>query len=97
MDSSIIIISCLDNKPGELYKVENLEKDLREGILEIHEPILDKCKPIALNLSRLILQSFSVLRLMKKRKGRIELHDGFYEKLITKFPVTMGKIFIKGC
>jgi 5-formyltetrahydrofolate cyclo-ligase len=104
VSSSNIITYCLDYKkiivlPAfepqkfriRLFKIDNIEKDLKSGPRGILEPDTARCKPVPIEcLDIAIIPGIA----FDEKGGRIGSGEGYYDRFIPKLPITTRKVSI---
>jgi 5-formyltetrahydrofolate cyclo-ligase len=104
VSSSNIITYCLDYRkiivlPAfdpqkfriRLFKIDNIEKDLKPGTRGILEPDTARCKPVPVEcLDIAIIPGIA----FDEKGGRIGSGEGYYDRFIPKLPITTRKVSI---
>jgi 5-formyltetrahydrofolate cyclo-ligase len=88
-----IILPLVDREKNKttLYKIENLEEDLRLGANDCYEPDPEKCKAVpAEQIDIAIVPGLA----FDEKGGRIGIVDNFYDRFISRLPVTTRKVAI---
>lgn len=88
-----IVLPLIDreNNKTTLYKVENIKEDLRKGPDDTLEPDPDRCKavpPEQIDIAIVPGLAFD------EKGGRIGIVDNFYDKFISRLPMTTRKVAI---
>lgn len=88
-----IILPLIDREKNKttLYKIENLKEDVRMGPHDYYEPDPDRCKAVpAEQIDIAIIPGLA----FDEKGGRIGIIDNFYDKFISRLPVTTRKVAI---
>jgi 5-formyltetrahydrofolate cyclo-ligase len=80
-----------DNNGTRLYKISDIEKDLRPGPNNILEPDPERCKPVLIDdVDIAIIPGIA----FDEKGGRLGIGNGRYDRIISKLPITARKV---GC
>jgi 5-formyltetrahydrofolate cyclo-ligase len=74
-----------------LFKIDNIEKDLKPGSRGMLEPDTARCKPVpveCLDIAIIPVIAFD------EKGGRIGSGEGYYDRFIPKLPITTRKVSI---
>ncbi len=78
-----------ENNGTRLYKISDIEKDLRPGPNNILEPNPDRCKAVPIDdVDIAIIPGIA----FDEKGGRIGLGNGRYDRIISKLPATARKV-----
>lgn len=87
----IIVLPAFDQASHamELYKIDDLDKDLVQGPRGNLEPNTKRCKPVPIDcLDIAIVPGIA----MDEKGGRIGQGNGYYDRLIPDLPITTRKV-----
>jgi 5-formyltetrahydrofolate cyclo-ligase len=74
-----------------LFKIDNIEKDLKPGSRGMLEPDTARCKPVPVEcLDIAIIPGIA----FDEKGGRIGSGEGYYDRFIPKLPITTRKVSI---
>jgi 5-formyltetrahydrofolate cyclo-ligase len=91
MYNKIIVLPLFDpdTRKARLFKVDDVEKDLIQGIRGNYEPNPKRCKTVPLDcLDIAIIPGLA----MDEKGGRVGVGKGHYDHLIPELPVTTRKV-----
>jgi 5-formyltetrahydrofolate cyclo-ligase len=91
MYNKIIVLPAFDpeNRKAQLFKVDDIEKDLVQGPRGNFEPNPKRCKPVPLDcLDIAIIPGLA----MDEKGGRVGVGKGHYDLLIPELPITTRKV-----
>ena len=78
-----------ENNGTRLYKISDIEKDLKPGANNILEPNPDRCKPVPIDdVDIAIIPGIA----FDEKGGRLGLGNGRYDRIISKLPATARKV-----
>ena len=78
-----------ENNGTKLYKISDIEKDLKPGPNNILEPDPDRCKPVPIvNVDIAIIPGIA----FDEKGGRLGIGNGRYDRIISKLPATARKV-----
>ena len=78
-----------DGNGTRLYKISDIEKDLRIGPANILEPDPDRCKPVPIDdVDIAIIPGIA----FDEKGGRLGIGNGRYDRIISKLPITARKV-----
>ena len=78
-----------ENNGTKLYKISDVEKDLKPGPDNILEPDPDRCKPVPIDdVDIAIIPGIA----FDEKGGRLGIGNGRYDRIISKLPVTARKV-----
>jgi 5-formyltetrahydrofolate cyclo-ligase len=89
----IIVLPAFDPQKFRirLFKIDNIEKDLKPGTRGILEPDTTRCKPVPVEcLDIAIIPGIA----FDEKGGRIGSGEGYYDRFIPKLPITTRKVSI---
>jgi 5-formyltetrahydrofolate cyclo-ligase len=89
----IIVLPAFDPQKYRirLFKIDNIEKDLKPGTRGILEPDTARCKPVPVEcLDIAIIPGIA----FDEKGGRIGSGEGYYDRFIPKLPITTRKVSI---
>jgi 5-formyltetrahydrofolate cyclo-ligase len=89
----IIVLPAFDPQKFRirLFKIDNIEKDLKPGSRGILEPDTSRCKPVPVEcLDIAIIPGIA----FDEKGGRIGSGEGYYDRFIPKLPITTRKVSI---
>lgn len=88
-----IILPLVDREKNKttLYKVENLDEDMKPGADGVLEPDPERCKAVPADQIDIAIVPGLVF---DEKGGRIGVVDNFYDKFISRLPVTTRKVAI---
>ncbi len=89
----IIVLPAFDSQKFRirLFKIDNIEKDLKPGIRGMLEPDTARCKPVPVEcLDIAIIPGIA----FDEKGGRIGSGEGYYDRFIPKLPITTRKVSI---
>jgi len=89
----IIVLPSFDPQKFRirLYKIDNIEKDLKPGPRGMLEPDTARCKPVPVEcLDIAIIPGIA----FDEKGGRIGSGEGYYDRFIPKLPITTRKVSI---
>lgn len=89
----IVVLPLFDkeNNKTTLYKIDSLENDLKPGAHKIPEPDPSRCKAVPIEqIDIAIIPGIA----FDEKGGRIGVGDNFYDKFVTKLPMTTRKVAI---
>ena len=73
----------------KLMKIDNIDKDLKQGAEGILEPDAQRCKTVPIeSIDIAIVPGIA----FDEKGGRIGSGDGYYDRLIPKLPITTRKV-----
>lgn len=73
----------------KLYKVSNIDTDLRPGPFNILEPDPDRCKPVPIDdIDIAIIPGIA----FDEKGGRLGIGSGRYDRIMSRLPVTARKV-----
>ena len=73
----------------KLYKVTNIDTDLRPGPFNILEPDPDRCKPVPIDdIDIAIIPGIA----FDEKGGRLGIGSGRYDRIMSRLPITARKI-----
>ncbi len=88
-----IILPLVDRDKSRttLYKIENLNEDLRIGPNDVLEPDPERCKPVPPDqIDIAVVPGLA----FDEKGGRIGILDNFYDRFIARLPMTTRKVAI---
>lgn len=78
-----------DNGGPKLYKVANIEKDLKPGPNSVLEPDPGRCKPISWDdIDIAVIPGIA----FDEKGGRLGIGSGRYDRLMTRLPLTARRV-----
>jgi len=78
-----------ENNGTKLYKISDIEKDLKPGPNNILQPDPDRCKPVPIDAVDIaIIPGIA----FDEKGGRLGIGSGRYDKIISKLPATARKV-----
>ncbi|MBC2713835.1 MAG: 5-formyltetrahydrofolate cyclo-ligase [Desulfobacteraceae bacterium] len=78
-----------ENNGTRLYKINDIEKDLKPGPNNILEPDPNRCKPVPIDdVDIAIIPGIA----FDEKGGRLGIGNGRYDRIISKLPVTARKV-----
>jgi len=78
-----------DNNGTRLYRISDIEKDLKPGPNNILEPDPDRCKPVPIDdVDIAIIPGIA----FDEKGGRLGIGNGRYDRIISKLPITARKV-----
>jgi len=89
----IIVLPAFDSQKFRirLFKIDNIEKDLKPGSRGMLEPDTSRCKPVPVEcLDIAIIPGIA----FDEKGGRIGSGEGYYDRFIPKLPITTRKVSI---
>ncbi len=89
----IIVLPAFDPQKLRirLFKIDNREKDLKQGSRGILEPDTARCKPVPVEcLDIAVIPGIA----FDEKGGRIGSGEGYYDRFIPKLPITTRKVSI---
>lgn len=89
----IIVLPAFDHHKFRirLYKIDNIEKDLKQGPRGMLEPDTARCKSVPVEcLDIAIIPGIA----FDEKGGRIGSGEGYYDRFIPKLPITTRKVSI---
>jgi 5-formyltetrahydrofolate cyclo-ligase len=89
----IIVLPAFDPQKFRirLFKIDNIEKDLKSGSRGMLEPDTARCKPVPVEcLDIAIIPGIA----FDEKGGRIGSGEGYYDRFIPKLPITTRKVSI---
>ena len=89
----IIVLPAFDSQKFRirLFKIDNVEKDLKPGSRGTLEPDTARCKPVPVEcLDIAIIPGIA----FDEKGGRIGSGEGYYDRFIPKLPITTRKVSI---
>lgn len=89
----IIVLPAFDPQKFRirLFKIDNIEKDLKPGSREMLEPDTARCKPVPVEcLDIAIIPGIA----FDEKGGRVGSGEGYYDRFIPKLPITTRKVSI---
>ncbi len=89
----IIVLPAFDSQKFRirLFKIDNIEKDLKPGSRGMLEPDTARCKPVPVEcLDIAIIPGIA----FDEKGGRIGSGEGYYDRFIPKLPITTRKVSI---
>jgi len=89
----IIVLPAFDAQKFRirLFKIDNIEKDLKPGSRGMLEPDTARCKPVPVEcLDIAIIPGIA----FDEKGGRIGSGEGYYDRFIPKLPITTRKVSI---
>ena len=89
----IIVLPAFDPQKFRirLFKIDNIEKDLKPGSRGMLEPDTARCKPVPVEcLDIAIIPGIA----FDEKGGRIGSGEGYYDRFIPKLPITTRKVSI---
>lgn len=91
MYGKIIVLPAFDatSNATQLYKIDDIDKDLIQGPRGNLEPNAKRCKPVPIDcLDIAIVPGVA----MDEKGGRIGQGNGYYDRLIPDLPITTRKV-----
>jgi 5-formyltetrahydrofolate cyclo-ligase len=89
----IIVLPAFDSHKFRirLFKIDHIEKDLKQGSRGMLEPDTARCKPVPVEcLDIAIIPGIA----FDEKGGRIGSGEGYYDRFIPKLPITTRKVSI---
>ena len=89
--NKLVVLPAFDttNHKIKLFKIDNYDKDLKEGTRGILEPDDARCKAVPIDcIDIAIIPGIA----FDEKGGRIGTGDGYYDRLIPKLPITTRKV-----
>ena len=86
-----IVLPLFDDANGgaKLYKIQDVDADLRKGAGNVREPNPERCKPVSMdNIDIAIIPGLA----FDEKGGRLGIGAGRYDRMIPKLPVTTRKV-----
>ena len=86
-----IVLPLFDDANGgtKLYKIQDVDADLRKGAGNVREPNPERCKPVSMdNIDIAIIPGLA----FDEKGGRLGIGAGRYDRMIPKLPVTARKV-----
>ena len=89
----IIVLPAFDPQKFRirLYKIDNIEKDLKPGPRGMLEPDTARCKPVPIECLDIAIIPGTAF---DEKGGRIGSGEGYYDRFIPKLPITTRKVSI---